>query len=204
MNVKVMQKILLDVKSRQGYPFVMELTHQLETASSKEESVYSQMLADRKIDMENLLQLKKNGFNLLFLFPEEGSQSHIIQQLEHKQIPYEILPCTNVLITAIVSSGLPADRFSIEVHPTENLEGLLARRAKMKITMCFQIETTRLQELVAATSKIYGSEHVVYLHGDTEGYYRGEVSYLQEHLSTHPIKQKNAYLILAPLITEFN
>jgi len=54
-------------------------------------------------------------------------------------VPYEILPCKNEMINAIVASGFPADRFGIEYFP-EDLEEILLRRKKAKLTTVLVIK----------------------------------------------------------------
>ena len=72
--------------------------------------------------MNEILKMQKDGLNILFMFNQDDQSSirycgHVIRSLESEKIAYEILPSSDGLLKAIVYSGLPADRFSLEYFP---------------------------------------------------------------------------------------
>lgn len=72
------------------------------------------------------------------------------------------MPTSDELIRAIVSSALPADRFSLDYYPND-IQALLSRRKNMKLTLAIKITYRRLSYLLQKIGDIYSKNHIVYI-----------------------------------------
>lgn len=83
------------------------------------------------------------------IFEEEAIEScgKCLRVIEDKKIGYEIFPSSDELIKAIVTSALPADRFSLDYNPTD-INLLLHRRKNMKMTIAIKLLRRRLNFLL--------------------------------------------------------
>lgn len=66
------------------------------------------------------------------------------------------------MINTIVASGFPADRFAVEYFP-EDLEEVLGRRKRAKLTIAMVVEKEVLSKTIEAISLVYGKDHLIFL-----------------------------------------
>lgn len=72
-----------------------------------------------------------------------------------QQIPYEILPTSNSIVSLLAGSGFPADRFAIEYFPRSMREAL-EKRKPMKMTVGIVQFKKDLLNTIDAIRNIYG------------------------------------------------
>jgi len=126
---------------------------------------------------------------------------YLVRELIKNDIEFTVVPGPTALISALVLSGLPPDRFTFFGYMPKKSgkrEGLIKKAGERKETAIFFESPYRLLKTLEAIKKVLGDREVVVARELTKRYediQRGQASELLEYFSAKGIKGEITLLI---------
>jgi len=162
-----------------------------------------------------LVEKLQNGENLA-LVSDAGTPGvadpafYLVRECARQGIQVRAVPGASALLTALVASGFPTDRFCFEGFPPKKSAQRIRRFGEISEigqTWCYYVSPHQLRKVLNELEQVFGPDHPVALMRELtkkfEEHLRGPVKMLQEHYKER--NPKGEYVLLIhPQYKEFS